>query len=404
MNNIKPRLRVAFCSNHPSASSGYAQQTADIKRMFLASGWDSSNFALINMYGQNGHKYKDEDGIWNYPILGHVAGSDAMVWHGRHFGADIVISLNDIWIQNPTDLQQIGRFIPWLPIDYDPVPQMILNNVRLANRIIAMSKFGQNQLKEHGFASTYIPHHVDTDIFFPLDKKKRKAEVKIDPSMFVFGMVSANKDILPRKSYGQVLEAFARFHAKNPKSLLYMHTDPDFPGGYPIRSHVSYLKLDAAVGYPDKYKLQFDTPKTEMNMIYGAMDAYLMPSSTEGFGITAIEAQATGTPVIVNNYCSMPELVKENKTGLITKLGCQHYMPIGGYMKYPDTNDLYEKMEQLYASNLHEMGKNAHKWAKDNFALSKIWPEKWLPFLERLEKEIYGEPQQQVLTVPPASV
>ena len=171
----KPRLKVAFCSNHPSASSGYAQQTADIKRMFLASGWDSTNFALINMYGQNGYKYKDEDGIWNYPILGHVAGSDAMVWHGRHFGADIVIGLFDLWIQNPTDLQQIGRFIPWLPIDYDPVLQMILNNVRLANRIIAMSKFGQTQLKEHGISSTYIPHHVDTDIFFPLDKKKRKA-------------------------------------------------------------------------------------------------------------------------------------------------------------------------------------------------------------------------------------
>ncbi len=389
----KRKLKVMWVSNHPEANSGYAQQTQDIKKMFVKSGWDGTNFALINMFGQQGHKYQDKDGIWNYPIMDHVMGSDAMIHHGRAFGADIIISLLDLWPQNPTDLQQVPRFIPFTPIDYDPIPKAILNNLRFANRIIAMSKFGQKQLQDNGFSSTYIPHHVDTSIFFPLDKNmdksKRKAQVKIDPSMFVFGMVSANKDLISRKSYQQVLEAFKMFVTKNPKSLLYIHTNPDQPGGFPIRQYADYLGISGNIGYPDKYKMNFDTPKSEMNLIYNTFDCYLMPSSTEGFGITAIEAQATGTPVIVNRYTSMPELISDGKTGLITKTGYEVYMPIGGYMKFPDVNDLYNKMETIYTANRIEMGHNCTHWIRDNYSLEKIWDEKWLSFLNRIESEIY---------------
>ncbi len=402
----KRKLRVAWCSNHPEASSGYSQQTQDLKRMFLKSGWDKDNFALINMFGQLGFKAQDKDGVWNYPIMDHAMGSDAMLYHGKHFNADIVIGLFDLWVQNPQDLAQIPRFIPFVPIDYEPAPQAILNNLRFANRIIAMSKFGQKQLQNSGFSSTYIPHHVDTSIFFPydknMDKRKRKMEVKIDPSMFVFGMVSANKDLVSRKSYQQVLQAFKMFLEKHPKSLLYIHTNPDQPGGFPIRNYAEHLGITGNVGYPEKYKMQFDSPKSEMNMIYNTFDTYLMPSSTEGFGITAIEAQATGTPVIVNNYTSMPELIQDGKTGFMTKIGHEVYMPIGGYMKFPDIKDLYDKMELTYSSNLVEMGHSAHKWINENYSLEKIWQERWLPFLSRIEFEIYGKPQ--VLTQSPTTV
>lgn len=399
----KRKLRVLWTSNAAWSSSGYGQQTQDIGKKFISSGWDGSNFAYIDMFGLQGGVLTDNDGIKHYPILDHVMGSDAMLHHGRAFNADIIISLLDIWPQNPTDLQQLSRFVPWVPIDYDPVQKAILNNLRFANRIIAMSKFGQKQLQENGFASTYIPHHVDTNIFFPLDKnmdkRKRKMEVKIDPSMFVFGMVSANKDLISRKSYQQVLEAFQMFHDKHPKSLLYIHTNPDQPGGFPIRNYAEHLGITANVGYPDKYKMQFDTPKSEMNLIYNTFDTYLMPSSTEGFGITAIEAQATGTPVIVNGYTSMPELVQDGKTGFVTKVGYSAYMPLGGFMRYPDVKDLYDKMELAFASNLIEMGHAAKKWAYENYALEKIWLNKWLPFLDNIEKEVYPP---QVLTPKPA--
>lgn len=385
----KRKLRIMWCSNPIWTPSGYSQQTADIGKLFLKSGWDSSNFAYIDMFGLAGGRFKDEAGVWHYPIINHPTGSDAMYWHGKHFNADIIIGLFDIHTQDPNFLAQIPRFVPWVPVDYDPIPPLILQNLRPSNRIIAMSKFGQQRLQEAGFASTYIPHHVDTSIFYPMDKRKAKEEFKINPDIFVFGMVSANKDALPRKSFGHVLEAFARFIKKYPQSLLYIHTNPDQMGGYPIKHHAQMLGLQNNVVFPDLYKWSFDFTKEEMNKIYNSFDCLLSPSSTEGFCIPVIEAQATGTPVIVNDYTSMPELIQEDITGYKTKIGCEHMMPIGSYMKFPDTEDLYQKMLRVKGMKIEEMGKSAHRWAVNNFAMDKIWETKWMPWLEKVEKEIY---------------
>lgn len=399
MNNKKRSLRVAWQSNAGFTPSGYGQQTHDIEKMFVKSGWDKDNFCMINMFGQGGGKFIDSLGIWNYPNMNHTYGSDAMLHHGNNFKADIIITLQDIWPLNPQDLAQIGRFIPWVPIDYDPAPTGLVGNLRFANRIISMSRFGEKQLKEKGFSSFYIPHHVDTSIFFPMDKKRRKMETGINPDIFLFGMVAANKDLMPRKSFQQVLEAFAKFRSIHPNSMLYIHTNPDQPGGFPIRQYVDFLGISANVSYPDTYKWQFDTSKEEMNLIYNTFDAYLSPSSSEGFCIPVIEAQACGVPVIVNNWTSMPELIQDKKTGLITDIGCKHFFPIGSYMAWPSTQSIYEKMEILFGSNREEMGKAAKKWIDQEYSLDKVWKDRWLVFLDKIEKEIYPQ-----LTTPSVTV
>ncbi len=397
---MKRQLKTQWQSNAIWAPSGYGAQTADIEKMFLKSGWDRDTFSLINMFGHGGAKFIDQFGVWNYPSINHTFGSDAMLHHSRNFKADVVITLQDLWPLNPQDLAQMGsKFVPWVPIDYDPVPTALVANLRYADRIISMSKFGKAQLESKGFASTYIPHHVDTSIFYPMDKIQRKKDVNIDPSVFVFGMVAANKDIMPRKSFQQVLEAFAKFLTIHPNCMLYIHTNPDQPGGFPVRQYADFLGIGSRVGFPDTYKWQFDTPKEEMNLIYNTFDCYLGPSSSEGFNIPVIEAQACSVPVIVNNWTSMPELIVDKKTGFITKIGCKHFFPIGSYMAWPDTQDLFEKMELIYLADRIQMGRDAKAWVDENFALEKVWSMRWLPFLERIENELYPQ-----LTIPAKTV
>lgn len=388
----KRQLRISWVSNAPWSPSGYSQQTADLEKKFLSSGWDGSNFSLINMFGQQGGIFKDQYGVLNYPAINHAFGSDALLHHGRHFKTDITLTLLDFWPQNPTDLAQATRVIPWLPVDYDPIPMPILSNLRFANRVISMSKFGKQKLAEKGFASTYIPHHVDTTTFTNLETAKQKAEVGIAPDTFVFGMVAANKDVLPRKSFQHVLDAFQHFIQSHPQSLLYIHTNPEQAGGFPVRQYAAFLGIANQVAFPDTYKWQFDTSKEEMNLIYNTFDAYLAPSSTEGFCIPIIEAQACGVPVIVNNYTSMPELIIEGKTGYITKPGCQHFMPIGSYMTFPDTKDLYEKMETMFQAPRKSMGEIARAYVEQNYSLDLVWDKYWLPFLDRIEQELYPLP------------
>jgi glycosyltransferase involved in cell wall biosynthesis len=384
------KLKILWQSNAYWSPSGYSNVTKDMYKNFRENGWTPETLTFLDMYGLQGGILKDEFGFNHYPIMDHIMGSDAMLHHSKALKSDIVITLQDIWPLNPQDLSQVPNWIPWAPIDYNPIPKAIMNNLRFANRIISMSKFGESQLKENGFSSYYIPHGVNTNIFKPLDKKQRKIDIGLNPDTIVFGMISANKEsINPRKSFQQAMEAFAMFIKKKPNSLLYIHTDPDFPGGFPLKQLAADLGILNQVGFPDRYKQKYNTSKEEMNLIYNSFDVLLSPSSTEGFCIPIIEAQACGLPVIVNDWCSMPELIKEGETGFTVKHVEPTYYPIGSYVAFPDTKDLYEKMLKVTDYTASKWEKPAREFVLKNYDQDMLFQTRWLPFLEQREKELY---------------
>ncbi len=54
-----------------------------------------------------------------------------------------------------------------------------------------------------------------------------------------------------------------------------------------------------------------DVPQTLMPALYGAASLLAAPSFYEGFGLSALEAMACGTPTVVANRSSLPEVVGE---------------------------------------------------------------------------------------------
>ncbi len=50
-------------------------------------------------------------------------------------------------------------------------------------------------------------------------------------------------------------------------------------------------------------------PEEELPSLYSGAEALVLPSLEEGFGLTALEAMACGTPVIVSNGGALPEVV-----------------------------------------------------------------------------------------------
>ena len=58
-------------------------------------------------------------------------------------------------------------------------------------------------------------------------------------------------------------------------------------------------------------------PPEELVSIYQAADVVAMPSANESFGLVALEAQATGTPVVATRIGGLQAAVAEGKSGLL---------------------------------------------------------------------------------------
>jgi glycosyltransferase involved in cell wall biosynthesis len=57
-----------------------------------------------------------------------------------------------------------------------------------------------------------------------------------------------------------------------------------------------------------------------MNEVYNVMDCFLLTTSGEGWGIPIIEAMSCEVPVIVTDYTTTQEIVKDHNAGLGIKL------------------------------------------------------------------------------------
>jgi glycosyltransferase involved in cell wall biosynthesis len=55
--------------------------------------------------------------------------------------------------------------------------------------------------------------------------------------------------------------------------------------------------------------------------LYRSADVFVMPSRFEGFGLTALEAMACGTPVVATNVQGLNEFVRDGETGLLVDYG-----------------------------------------------------------------------------------
>ena len=51
--------------------------------------------------------------------------------------------------------------------------------------------------------------------------------------------------------------------------------------------------------------------------LLASADLFLLPSQTESFGLSALEALATGVPVVASNVGGLPEVIRDGETGLL---------------------------------------------------------------------------------------
>jgi glycosyltransferase involved in cell wall biosynthesis len=389
-------MKIIWHSVAPWISTGYGQQTALFTPRIRDLGYDVAISAFCGLEGTIG----SWDGMTVYPgdltKLNKLALRKYVQRHAE--GAPLtdvqVITLQDVWTWidariggGVADYRGL-RIASWVPIDHDPAPPNVVQALRaFGAQPIAMSRFGEDRLRKAGFDPLYVPHGVDTQVFRPWpDRDEIRASMKIPADRFVVGMVANNQgQDVPRKAFPQVFAAFAMFLEKKPDAFLYLHTDVlGLNQGLNLNAMLDVYGIpEDSVGFvnQDRYWLG-EITQQQMGRVYSAMDVLINPSYGEGFGVPIIEAQACGTPVIVTDWTSMPELVG---AGWLVDGDPWHETGSGAWWKVPAISDLLEALGQAYEHRGDQDLREKARMFALQYDVETVLEEHWKPTLASLE-------------------
>ncbi len=112
------------------------------------------------------------------------------------------------------------------------------------------------------------------------------------------------------KRADDVVRAFALVRANVPARLVMV-------GDGPERPRAGALARELGVG--EAVEFVGTVPRVEA--LLASADLFMLPSAQESFGLSALEAMASGTPVIATNVGGLPEVVEHGVSGFLHELG-----------------------------------------------------------------------------------
>jgi glycosyltransferase involved in cell wall biosynthesis len=134
-----------------------------------------------------------------------------------------------------------------------------------------------------------VPLGVDTTLFKPAARPRRRGRI----------IAIASADI-PLKGIGTLLQAVARLRAEHDLELqLVAKVEPNGPTD----------KLIAELGISDIVHVTSGLSDTDLAALFASAEIACIPSLYEGFSLPAVEAMASGTPIVASRAGALPEVV-----------------------------------------------------------------------------------------------
>lgn len=399
-------LRLLFSSNAFWAPSGYGVQAKSLLPRLAElpefGGYPGrvdgrQNIAQFAWYGLAGgvHQY---EGFRIYPAFDDPYGNDVIGAHTQHFGANLVITLIDIFVLRNTAAQVApALWCPWLPIDCDPVPEIFLECLAGAHMPLTYSQWGHKMLADAGVANEYIPHGIEPEVFRVIPEREEVRKFKRwltgSDDCHLSVMVAANKGFPDRKWFQGQIEAWRDFKKdKDGECKLYIHSLPTpVHGGIDFATLAKRLGIEGQLIFPHPYLYRLGYPPEHLALVYNAADVMLAASMSEGFGIPIIEAQACGCPVVTTDFSAMPELLE---WGHLVEVDDMVMTGMHSYQAWPSKRDMTDKINRLYDSWLLCGGEwpLSKRIATQNGIHAKydwgaIVRDQWAPLMSRLAGE-----------------
>lgn len=236
-----------------------------------------------------------------------------------------------------------GKKLSFLAKGYDfLIGKNILNKYSKIFRISDWELKYLFDLKTKKDKIIYSPNGVPEE-FYRAKQKKVKNQ-----TILFFGRIE------PRKQVHILIEAFSKISEKYLESKLLLLGPIENTDNYEekLKKLIKLNNLEKRVLFLGPI---YDIEKKIK--VLNSSQIYILPSTWEGFPQTLIEMMSLGKCIITSNCDGNMEVIKENETGFLFKIG--------------NTKELTQKLDYCLSHDTSKVEKNAKKIA-ENFRWSKI--------------------------------
>ncbi|MEX0749805.1 MAG: glycosyltransferase family 4 protein [Dehalococcoidia bacterium] len=143
-----------------------------------------------------------------------------------------------------------------------------------------------------------IPYGVELGRFTPRPREERARLT-----------VGATSRLSPEKGLPHLLRATGMLRDRGIDIQLVL------AGEGPSRKQVEGLIKDLRLG--DRVELLGDVPHEDVPAVLQRLDVFALPSTWEGFGVSAVEASAMQLPIVASDIHGIPDVVVDGQTGLL---------------------------------------------------------------------------------------
>ncbi len=280
---------------------------------------------------------------------------------------DVVCTLNDPWIVSEQyrrieDLHKEGRFkfCAYLTMDSYNWIGGIEPHINDWDAVIAFTEFGAQEFVKGGMRNpiAVIPHGLDTDKFYPVDKKTARKALGLSEDIFI--VLNGNRNQF-RKRIDITIAAFARFAIDKPDAQLYLHMGLKDQGWDAMGL---FAKEMQKVGLDPNGRIILtantpnppNVPVDALNNIYNCADIGVNTCKGGGWELVNFENAACRVAQAVPNHTSTKEIFE----GAGKLIHCNHIDVDPNYcreMPCPSVdhlvtilNDLYQDRQELDAT------------------------------------------------------
>ncbi len=221
-----------------------------------------------------------------------------------------------------------------------------------ASTIVCVSKRLQEELAERSSLPARKLHlvynGVDPELFCKAPASGLKEELGLPPEA---NLVVSIGNIRPAKGYDHLVDAAIKMAKLDPNThfVVVGHQRPAL-----------FEKLKAQIlGAPEAPRIHWLGFRQDVVNVLRQADIFLLPSTSEGFSISTVEAMMAGVPVIATRSGGPEEIVSDGESGLL--------VPI------EDSDAIVNAIQRLNDPTLkHQITEQALESAKSKFSLKSM--------------------------------